>query len=623
MSPGGEKWVEVGETPGLRRANGRSLDPSPKGGEWRAWYARTGTRAARARRPAAGLSRRHPARARRQGSAGHPRPAPRARWHGRAPADWSSPPTRAVPAALPAGRLGADPGASSWRCPRSTSSAAACSGCCVGHADDVELDSAGRILVPPALRRYASLDHEVVLVGQGRKFEVWDEAQWAAQTARTRRVPGRRPAAGPRGLEPLTDVEHVPSCSTKPSRRWRCAPDGTYVDGTFGRGGHARAILAALGPRGRLVALDRDPAAADAAAALDGSDASFSAARGSPRSPTCSTSSASRTVDGVLLDLGVSSPQLDDASRGFSYRFDGPLDMRMDPTRGETAAAFLARADVRELTEVIRDYGEERFAQSVARAIAAARAVEPIATTRQLAGVVGKAVGARTRGDWRQDPAARTFQALRIAVNRELDEVSAALPVIAARLAPGGRLAVISFHSLEDRIVKRFIAAASAPFGGDPRLARLPIRGRDLPARAARRGRRRDQGRRRRARAQSALAQRRAARRRAHRRAAARRLAARPAQRDAREHRPAARARRAARCRSSRRATRRGACSSSSSASRRRRASTRPSTASCQLEQSTWGMPARVEKIAREELRMQLPRPGSRRDRRAAAEPSR
>jgi 16S rRNA (cytosine1402-N4)-methyltransferase len=186
-------------------------------------------------------------------------------------------------------------------------------------------------------------------------------------------------------------------------------------------------------------------------------------------------------IDGVLLDLGVSSPQLDDPTRGFSYRLDGPLDMRMDPLRGESAAAFIARASIAELTEVIRDYGEERFAQSVARAIAKAREIEPIVTTRRLAHVVAQAIGARTRGDWHQDPAARTFQALRIAVNEELQEVSVALPLLTARLAPQGRLAVISFHSLEDRIVKRFFAFASRPFGGDERLARMPIREAALP----------------------------------------------------------------------------------------------------------------------------------------------
>jgi 16S rRNA (cytosine1402-N4)-methyltransferase len=155
--------------------------------------------------------------------------------------------------------------------------------------------------------------------------------------------------------------------------------------------------------------------------------------------------------------------------------------MRMDTTRGESAAEFIARASERELTEVIRRYGEERFAQSVARAIAAAREIAPIASTRQLASIVAKAVGARTRGDWRQDPAARTFQALRIAVNRELDELSMALPRITALLAPAGRLAVVSFHSLEDRIVKRFFSWASQPFGGDARAARLPLASSKLP----------------------------------------------------------------------------------------------------------------------------------------------
>jgi len=186
-------------------------------------------------------------------------------------------------------------------------------------------------------------------------------------------------------------------------------------------------------------------------------------------------------LDGALLDLGISSPQIDDATRGFSFRNDGPLDMRMDPARGESAAQFVARADVSLLTEVIRDYGEERFAGSIARAIAAARAVAPIGSTRQLAAVVAKAVGARTRGDWSQDPAARTFQALRIFVNRELSELASALPAIVALLREGGRVAVISFHSLEDRIVKQFFARAAQPFAGDPVAARLSIREDALP----------------------------------------------------------------------------------------------------------------------------------------------
>ncbi|MDH5245878.1 MAG: 16S rRNA (cytosine(1402)-N(4))-methyltransferase RsmH, partial [Betaproteobacteria bacterium] len=186
-------------------------------------------------------------------------------------------------------------------------------------------------------------------------------------------------------------------------------------------------------------------------------------------------------IDGILLDLGISSPQIDDPARGFSFRADGPLDMRMDPARGESAAAFLARVTARELTEVIRDYGEERFAQSIAGAIVAARSVAPIVGTRQLAAIVAKAIGARARGDRGQDPATRTFQALRIFVNRELAELALILPRVVPMLATRGRLAVISFHSLEDRIVKRFLASASQPFGGDPRLARLPIRADALP----------------------------------------------------------------------------------------------------------------------------------------------
>ncbi|MET0345054.1 MAG: 16S rRNA (cytosine(1402)-N(4))-methyltransferase RsmH [Casimicrobiaceae bacterium] len=278
----------------------------------------------------------------------------------------------------------------------------------------------------------------------------------------------------------MADGTHVPVLLAEAVESLAIVPAGVYVDATFGRGGHARAILSALGPRGRLIAVDRDPAAAASAAALDDPRFEFRRAWFSEL-PDVLAALRIVTVDGVLLDLGVSSAQLDDAARGFSYRFDGPLDMRMDPARGESAADFIARAPVRELTEVIRDYGEERFAQSVARAIAAARAIAPVVSTAQLAAIVRQAVGARTRGDWRQDPAARTFQALRIAVNRELHELSTALPRLAALLAPGGRLAVISFHSLEDRIAKRFMAWGSAPWGGDPRLARLAVTTVSLP----------------------------------------------------------------------------------------------------------------------------------------------
>jgi 16S rRNA (cytosine1402-N4)-methyltransferase len=278
----------------------------------------------------------------------------------------------------------------------------------------------------------------------------------------------------------MPDDEHIAVLVDECIAALDVRADGIYVDGTFGRGGHARAILARLGSRGRLVGIDRDPAAEHAALAL--ADARFTFRRTSFSAlPEALAGLGIERVDGVLLDLGVSSPQLDDPERGFSFRADGPLDMRMDPTRGESAAAFLARANVRELSEVIRDYGEERFAQSIAGAIVAARAVAPVTRTRQLAAIVAQALGARARGDRSQDPATRTFQALRIYVNGELAELALTLPRVVPLLATGGRIAVISFHSLEDRIVKRFLAAAAQPFGGDPRLARLPIAAAALP----------------------------------------------------------------------------------------------------------------------------------------------
>jgi 16S rRNA (cytosine1402-N4)-methyltransferase len=278
----------------------------------------------------------------------------------------------------------------------------------------------------------------------------------------------------------MGDDAHVPVLLEEAVAALAVKPQGIYVDATFGRGGHARRILAALGPSGRLVALDRDPAAEAAARAIADPRFTFRRAWFSAL-PDVLADLGIAHVDGVLFDLGISSPQIDDPERGFSFRADGPLDMRMDPTRGESAAAFLARADARELTEVIRDHGEERFAPSIARAIVAARAVAPVVRTRQLAALVAEAVRARPRGDWSQDPATRTFQALRIFVNREREELTLTLPRTVPLLRSGGRLAVISFHSLEDRIVKRFFASASQPFGGDPRLARLPIATAALP----------------------------------------------------------------------------------------------------------------------------------------------
>lgn len=251
---------------------------------------------------------------------------------------------------------------------------------------------------------------------------------------------------------------------------------GVYVDGTFGRGGHARAILGRLGERGRLLALDRDPDAVAAAGSIHDPrfairHAAFSALGEVLRNEGMAG------IDGLLLDLGVSSPQIDVATRGFSFRNDGPLDMRMDTTRGQTAAEWLNAAEEREIGEVIDAYGEERFAKRIARAIVAARAEQPFKTTRQLGVLVAKTVGTREPG---QDPATRTFQALRIHVNQELAELEQVLPQAIASLKRGGRIAVISFHSLEDRIVKRFFAAAERP-GDNPALARMPLRERDLP----------------------------------------------------------------------------------------------------------------------------------------------
>ena len=249
--------------------------------------------------------------------------------------------------------------------------------------------------------------------------------------------------------------------------------DGVYVDATFGRGGHSRAILERLGPSGRLIALDRDPQAVAAGSEIRDPRFSIAHAPFSELAQVLDRAQAGQ-VQGVLADLGVSSPQLEDPARGFSFRADGPLDMRMDPTRGVSAADWLATATEQQIREAIGGYGEERFAKQVAKAIVAARAREPLVRTEQFAAVVAAAVRTREAG---QNPATRTFQALRILVNRELEEIAMMLPQATARLAAGGRLAVIAFHSLEDRLVKRFLRACSA----DTLPADLPIRARDLP----------------------------------------------------------------------------------------------------------------------------------------------
>jgi len=268
---------------------------------------------------------------------------------------------------------------------------------------------------------------------------------------------------------------HVPVLLAEAVTALAVKPDGIYVDGTFGRGGHSRAILEKLGPTGRLIGLDRDPAAIAAGAAL--ADPRFTLVHAAfSRLDAVLAAQGIAQVDGILLDVGVSSPQLDDASRGMSFRFDAPLDMRMDTTQGETAADFLARAEQSEIEEVIREYGEERFAHAVAKALVAARSGQRVSSTGQLAALVASVVRTREPG---QHPATRTFQALRIHVNRELEELSLTLPQALGRLKPGGRLAVISFHSLEDRIVKRFLRDAAHP----PQPPKgVPVRAADLPA---------------------------------------------------------------------------------------------------------------------------------------------
>ncbi len=253
---------------------------------------------------------------------------------------------------------------------------------------------------------------------------------------------------------------HLPVLFTEVMDGLAVKRDGTYLDGTFGRGGHARGILQRLGPEGRLLVMDKDPEAIAVAQRLAGAEPRLALHRGS-FTELGQWPQAQQGLDGVLFDLGVSSPQLDVAERGFSFAKDGPLDMRMDPQSGEGAAQWLARADEKEIADVLWRHGEERASRRIARAIVAQRGVQPLARTAQLAELIASVL---PRGASKTHPATRSFQAIRIHINRELADLEAGLEAALDSLKPGGRLAVISFHSLEDRIVKQFMARhAKAP----------------------------------------------------------------------------------------------------------------------------------------------------------------
>jgi 16S rRNA (cytosine1402-N4)-methyltransferase len=232
--------------------------------------------------------------------------------------------------------------------------------------------------------------------------------------------------------------------------------DGIYIDATFGRGGHTRSILSELGPQGRVLGIDQDPTAVSEGEKLAAQESRFQIARASftALADLVATRDWNGAVDGILLDLGVSSPQLDVPERGFSFRFDGPLDMRMDPDSGQPAAAWLARASINDMTRVFKDFGEERFAKRIATAIASAREEADITRTKQLVHIIEQAIPFREK---HKHPATRVFQAIRIFINDELGALQDVLNQSVNVLKPGGRLVVISFHSLEDRIVKRFM----------------------------------------------------------------------------------------------------------------------------------------------------------------------
>ena len=262
---------------------------------------------------------------------------------------------------------------------------------------------------------------------------------------------------------------HLPVLYAQVLEGLRVREDGRYLDGTFGRGGHAGGVLERLGPAGRLLVMDKDPDAIAVARQRFGSDARVAVRRGSFADLAAWDAASEAPLDGVLFDLGVSSPQLDVAERGFSFGKDGPLDMRMDTTRGDSAAQWLARADEKEIADVLYTYGEERQSRKIARAIVAERTRQPLERTAQLASLIASVM---PRGDSKIHPATRSFQAIRIFINRELEDLQQGLRAAVALLRPQGRLAVISFHSLEDRITKQFMASLSkAP----PTDRRVPV----------------------------------------------------------------------------------------------------------------------------------------------------
>ncbi len=274
----------------------------------------------------------------------------------------------------------------------------------------------------------------------------------------------------------MNEPEHVPVLLEETLQALKVRKDGFYVDATCGRGGHTQAILEKLGPQGRVLALDRDPQAVSAVRARCAGDTRIEVQQAafSRLGHLLGERNLNGRVHGILLDLGVSSPQLDESARGFSFRHDGPLDMRMDPASGVSAAQWINAAPEEEISRVLHEYGEERYARRIARVIVRERMQSPIVTTRQLAELVARAVPTRERS---KDPATRSFQAIRIFINRELDEIEQTLPQTVQALAPGGRLAVISFHSLEDRIVKRFLRAQAK---GEELPLELPVRASEI-----------------------------------------------------------------------------------------------------------------------------------------------